>query len=83
MGQKINPHGLRVGVIKDWDCDAKWVVDSNDKIFERKDEKVSKILTLKKANSKYINILKSIKQYIISALERLSKRNWIQHKILL
>ncbi len=20
MGQKVNPHGLRVGVIKDWDC---------------------------------------------------------------
>ncbi len=22
MGQKVNPHGLRVGVIKDWD--SKW-----------------------------------------------------------
>ena len=22
MGQKVHPHGLRVGVIKDWD--AKW-----------------------------------------------------------
>ncbi|MGM9564738.1 MAG: 30S ribosomal protein S3, partial [Evtepia sp.] len=22
MGQKINPHGLRVGVIKDWD--SRW-----------------------------------------------------------
>ncbi|RCW49312.1 MULTISPECIES: 30S ribosomal protein S3 [unclassified Halanaerobium] len=28
MGQKINPHGLRVGVIKDWD--AKWYADKND-----------------------------------------------------
>lgn len=25
MGQKVNPHGLRVGVIKDWD--AKWYAD--------------------------------------------------------
>ena len=24
MGQKINPHGLRVGVIKDWD--SRWYV---------------------------------------------------------
>ena len=23
MGQKVNPHGLRVGVIKDWD--SKWI----------------------------------------------------------
>ncbi len=28
MGQKINPHGLRVGVIKDWD--AKWYADKKD-----------------------------------------------------
>lgn len=26
MGQKVNPHGFRVGVIKDWD--AKWFVDN-------------------------------------------------------
>ncbi len=25
MGQKVHPHGLRVGVIKDWD--AKWYAD--------------------------------------------------------
>jgi small subunit ribosomal protein S3 len=28
VGQKINPHGLRVGVIKDWD--AKWYADKDD-----------------------------------------------------
>ena len=27
MGQKVNPHGLRVGVIQDWD--AKWIADKN------------------------------------------------------
>lgn len=26
MGQKVHPHGLRVGIIKDWD--AKWYADS-------------------------------------------------------
>ena len=25
MGQKVHPHGLRVGVIKDWD--SKWYAD--------------------------------------------------------
>ncbi len=29
MGQKVNPHGLRVGVIKDWD--SKWF--ANDNVF--------------------------------------------------
>ena len=28
MGQKVHPHGLRVGVIKDWD--AKWFVNDKD-----------------------------------------------------
>ncbi|MCH4239391.1 MAG: 30S ribosomal protein S3 [Oscillospiraceae bacterium] len=28
MGQKVNPHGLRVGVIKDWD--SRWFVNSKD-----------------------------------------------------
>ena len=29
MGQKVNPHGLRVGVIKDWD--SRWCV--KDEVF--------------------------------------------------
>lgn len=28
MGQKVNPHGLRVGVIQDWD--AKWIADKKN-----------------------------------------------------
>lgn len=28
MGQKVNPHGLRVGVIKDWD--SRWYADKNN-----------------------------------------------------
>ena len=28
MGQKVNPHGLRVGVIKDWD--SRWFVNKKD-----------------------------------------------------
>ena len=27
MGQKVNPHGLRVGVINDWD--SRWYAKSN------------------------------------------------------
>ena len=28
MGQKVNPHGLRVGVIKDWD--SKWYAEAEE-----------------------------------------------------
>ena len=28
MGQKVNPHGLRVGIIKNWD--AQWYAGKKD-----------------------------------------------------
>jgi small subunit ribosomal protein S3 len=48
MGQKVHPHGLRVGVIKDWD--AKWYADSKtfaDNLIE--DNKVRKFVKQKTA----------------------------------
>lgn len=46
MGQKVNPHGLRVGVIKDWD--SKWYADKNnfsDNLIE--DHKIRKYIKKK------------------------------------
>jgi small subunit ribosomal protein S3 len=43
VGQKVNPHGLRVGVIKDWD--AKWYADKKnfaDNLVE--DDKIRKFV---------------------------------------
>ena len=33
MGQKVNPHGLRVGIIKDWD--SKWYADKRTDEFAK------------------------------------------------
>lgn len=46
MGQKVHPHGLRVGVIKDWD--AKWYANSKnfaDNLIE--DDKIRKFVKSK------------------------------------
>ncbi len=41
MGQKVNPHGLRVGIIKDWD--ARWFADKEDySEFLREDLEIRK-----------------------------------------
>ena len=43
MGQKVNPHGLRVGVIKDWD--SKWFAgkrEFGDQLVE--DHKIRKFV---------------------------------------
>ena len=36
MGQKVNPHGLRVGIIKDWD--SHWFVDKKDVAINVKED---------------------------------------------
>ena len=68
MGQKVNPHGLRVGVIKDWD--SKWfagkkefgdqlVEDYNIRKFVKKacyDAGVSKIIVERKQNKVYVTL---------------------------
>ena len=33
MGQKVNPHGLRVGIIKDWD--SRWYAEDEMCIRDR------------------------------------------------
>ncbi|MGE5631164.1 MAG: 30S ribosomal protein S3 [Caulobacteraceae bacterium] len=46
MGQKVNPHGLRVGVIKDWD--TKWYADDkNFSDFLVEDNKIREFLKSK------------------------------------
>ena len=68
MGQKVNPHGLRVGVIKDWD--SKWIAgkrefgdqlveDYNIRKFVKKacyDAGVAKIVIERKQNRIYVTI---------------------------
>ena len=45
MGQKVNPHGLRVGIIKDWD--SRWYADTKDGEFAKnlvEDNEIRKFL---------------------------------------
>ena len=59
MGQKVNPHGLRVGVIKDWD--SRWNADTKNDEFSNnlvEDHKIRTYLkkTLYNANISKIEI---------------------------
>lgn len=45
MGQKVNPHGLRVGVIKDWD--SKWYADAEFSDYLVEDYNIRKFLRKK------------------------------------
>ena len=50
MGQKVNPHGLRVGVIKDWD--SRWYADDKDfSEFLVEDYKIREFLKKKLYNA--------------------------------
>ena len=45
MGQKVNPHGLRVGIIKDWD--SKWYADGEFADFLVEDYNIREYLKKK------------------------------------
>ncbi len=45
MGQKVNPHGLRVGIIKDWD--AKWYAEKDFADLLIEDNKLRKYVKTK------------------------------------
>ena len=45
MGQKVNPHGLRVGVIKDWD--SRWYADEQFSDYLVEDYNIRKFLKKK------------------------------------
>ncbi len=49
MGQKVNPHGLRVGVIKDWD--SKWYADKEFADFLVEDYNIRAYLKKKLNNA--------------------------------
>ena len=74
MGQKVNPHGLRVGVIKDWD--SRWYAEADfaDNLVE--DNKIRTFLK----NFKYDNKDKNIHINLYNAgishieIERASNR---------
>ena len=42
MGQKVNPHGLRVGIIKDWD--SRWYAENDFSDYLVEDYKIRKYL---------------------------------------
>ncbi len=49
MGQKVNPHGLRVGIIKDWD--SKWYADADFADYLVEDYNIRKFLKKKLFNA--------------------------------
>ena len=49
MGQKVNPHGLRVGVIKEWD--SKWYADAEFSEYLVEDYNIRKFLKNKLHNA--------------------------------
>ena len=57
MGQKVNPHGLRVGIIKDWD--SRWYADTKDGEFANnlvEDNEIRKFLKKKLYNAQVSKI---------------------------
>ena len=48
MGQKVNPHGMRVGVINDWD--SKWFAEKDYAELLVEDAKIRQFLKIGRAS---------------------------------
>ena len=87
MGQKINPSGLRIGVIKDWE--SRWQTksvsesgyDDYDAIKELK--KLETVTASFSHNLKYVmKKMSNVQQYVLSASQRSMKRPYLRQKII-
>lgn len=72
MGQKVNPHGMRVGIIKDWN--SKWYAeaDFSDNLVE--DYNIRKFLKKKLYVLVYLRSISSVHQTVLRLLSSLLSR---------
>ena len=72
MGQKVNPHGMRVGIIKDWN--SKWYAeaDFSDNLVE--DYNIRKFLKKKLYSAVYLRSISSVHQTVLRLLSSLLSR---------
>ena len=72
MGQKVNPHGMRVGIIKDWN--SKWYAeaDFSDNLVE--DYNIRKFLKKKLYSAGVSKMISSVHQTVLRLLSSLLSR---------
>ena len=72
MGQKVNPHGMRVGIIKDWN--SKWYAeaDFSDNLVE--DYNIRKFLKKKLYSAGVSRSISSVHQTVLRLLSSLLSR---------
>lgn len=85
MGQKINPCGLRIGIIKDWE--SRW--ESQSESGYDYYEAIKELKKLKTAKASFSHNLKYVKkkmsdvqQYVLTASQRAIKRPYLRQKII-
>lgn len=85
MGQKINPTGLRIGIIKDWE--SRW--ESQSESGYDYYEALKELKKLQTTNSSFSHNLKyvmkkmsDVQQYVLTASQRALKRPYLRQKII-
>jgi small subunit ribosomal protein S3 len=73
MGQKVNPHGLRVGLLKDWN--SRWLAEDYDMNYEdskqKKNYHKSKVKEKIRMNSFNCSI---VRQLVRAVMQKVTKR---------
>ena len=87
MGQKINPTGLRIGIIKDWE--SRWESRSQCESGYDYYEAIKQLKKLEVAKASFSHNLKyvmkkmsNVQQYVLTASQRALKRPYLRQKII-
>ncbi len=77
MGQKVNPHGLRVGIVKDWD--SKWYDEScyDEEFYYATKGTISRIGVIKNLNfiiKQKERVRAKVQQFIRADMKRFTER---------
>lgn len=87
MGQRINPTGLRIGVIKDWE--SRWQTKSVSKSGYDDYDAIKELKKLDVSKASFSHNLKYVKkkisdaqQYVLTASQRAMKRPYLKQKII-
>ena len=73
MGQKVNPHALRVGVVKDWN--SKWYDEDDNLIYLIEDDGMKRRMSVINWDSTRRTISKA-RQFVNSIIKRVTGR-WL------
>lgn len=81
MGQKVNPVGLRIGIIRDWE--SKWYADKDYAVLLHEDLKVREYIAKRLSDLLYPKLKSNVQLTVSMYLFTLLNQEWLSVRAVL